>query len=148
MKEENENKQAAQDPTFEEQEFFNWCKANDIDHNIEGMDDDTRKDFEKIKRRFATAIKEKRLTVDGENIIYTVSDKSPNKGKIFNIGRPNGRALTAMDGLKDTSANQRTINFIGAMCGVEKRDISEIAQLDLKKDFVILQDIARLFLVD
>jgi len=133
--------------TFEDQEFFNWCDANEIDRGIEGMSDDDRKGFEKIKRHFTTAIKEKRLTIEGDHIVYTVSDRSPNKGKVLTVRRPNGRAMLAMDGFKDTAGNQKLQNFMAAICGVEKRDISEIACLD-KKDYTVLQDIAILFLTD
>ena len=138
-------KEPAAGITFEEQEFFNWCDANEIDHAVESMKDDDRKGFEKIKKRFTRAIKEKRITIDGDRFTYTVSQKSPNAGKTFIVRRPNGRALLAMDGFKDTAGNQRLQNFIAAICGVEKRDISEIAQLDIK-DYNILQDIAILFL--
>jgi hypothetical protein len=133
--------------TFEEQEFFNWCDANDIDRAIEGMDDDDRKGFEKVKRHFVTAIKEKRITVNGEKFTYTVSDKSPNKGDQFTVGRPNGRAMLAMDGFKENAQNQKLQAFIAAICGVEKRDIQKISQLD-SKDYKVLQDVAILFLTD
>ena len=133
--------------TFEDQEFFNWCDANEIDRAVESMNDDDRKGFEKIKRHFTAAIKEKRLVVEGDHFNYTVSDKSPNKGKVLNVRRPNGRAMLAMDGFKDTAGNQKLQNFIAAICGVEKRDISEIACLD-KKDYAVLQDVAILFLTD
>jgi hypothetical protein len=133
--------------SFEKQEFFNWCDANDIDHATEGMDDDDRKSFEKIERHFVTAIKEKRLEVDGEKFIYTVSERSPNAGEKFTVGRPTGRAMLAMDGFKETAQNQKLQNFIAAICGVERRDISKISQLD-NRDYKVLQDVAILFLTE
>jgi hypothetical protein len=141
------NNEPAADISFEKQEFFNWCDANDIDHATEGMDDDTRKDFVKIERHFTTAIKEKRLTVDGDKFIYTVSEKSPNAGEKLTVRRPNGRAMLAMDGFKENAQNQKLQSFIAAICGVEKRDISKISQLD-SKDYKVLQDTAVLFLTD
>jgi hypothetical protein len=143
----NDDKESATGITFEDQEFFNWCDENEIDRAIESMGDDDRKSFEKIKRHFTAAIKEKRLIVEGDHFVYTVSDKSPNRGKILNVRRPNFRALTAMDGYKDTAAMQKIQNFIAAICGVEKRDIAQIANLD-KKDYTVLQDVAILFLTD
>jgi len=133
--------------TFEDQEFYNWCDANEIDRNQKAMDEDDRKGFEKIQRHFTAAIKEKRLVVDGDKITYTVSNKSPNAGKVLNVRRPNGRAMLSMDSFKDTAGNQKLQNFIAAICGIEKRDIAEIAGLDFK-DYKVLQDIALLFLTD
>jgi hypothetical protein len=131
--------------TFEEQEFYNWCDANDIDRAVDGMDEDDRKNFEKIKRHFTTAIKEQRLVVDGDHFVYTVSDRSPNAGEKFTVKRPNGRAMLAMDGLKENQQNQKLIAFIAAISGVEKRDIVKISGLD-NKDYKVLQDVAILFL--
>ena len=131
--------------TFEEQEFYNWCDANDIDRAVDGMDEKDAKDFLKIKRHFTAAIKEKRLVVDGERFTYTVSEKSPNAGEQFTMKRPNGRAMLAMDGYKENQQNQKLIAFIAAICGVEKRNIAEISTLD-DKDYKVLQDVAILFL--
>ena len=133
--------------TFEKQEFFNWCDANDIDHATEGMDEKDRTAFEKIERHFTGAIKEKRLTVDGEKFVYTVSEKSPNAGEKFTVKPPNGRAMLAMDGFKGTNENQKLQAFIAAICGVEKRDISKISGLNIK-DYRVLQDVAILFLTE
>jgi len=145
MKDEKET--AVTDTSFEKQEFHNWCEANEIDHATEGMDDTDRKSFEKIERHFVTAIKEKRIEVDGDIFTYIVSEKSPNAGEKFTVKRPNGRAMLAMDSFKDTASNQKLQNFIAAICGVEKRDIAKIATLDIK-DYKVLQDVAILFLTD
>jgi hypothetical protein len=130
---------------FEEQEFYNWCDANDIDRAVDGMDEDERKSFEKIKRHFVAAVQEKRLVVDGNKIIYTVSDRSPNAGTELVINYPNGRAMLAMDGYKDNQQQQKLQAFIAAISGVQKRDIQTVATLG-KKDYQLLQDIAILFL--
>lgn len=143
----NAESKASDDITFEEQEFNNWCDANEIDRGIEGMNDDDSANFKRIKKHFTAAVKEKRLVVDGENINYTVSEKSPNKGEAFIIRPPNGRAMLAMDGFKETAQQQRLQNFMAAICGVEKRDISKIAGLN-KKDYAVIRDIATLFLAD
>jgi hypothetical protein len=131
--------------TFEEQEFYNWCDANDIDRAVDGMDEDDRKSFEKIKSHFVTAIKEQRLVVDGDHFTYTVSKRSPNAGDKFTVKRPNGRAMLAMDGYKENQHNQKLIAFIAAISGVEKRDIVRISGLD-NQDYKVLQDVATLFL--
>jgi hypothetical protein len=131
--------------TFEEQEFYNWCDANEIDRAVEGMDEDDRKSFEKIKRHFTLAIKEKRLVVDGDKFTYTVSDHSPNAGAKLTVSRPNGRAMLAMDGYKEHCQNQKLQAFMAAITGTQKRDIQNISCLD-NKDLQILQDTAILFL--
>jgi hypothetical protein len=131
--------------TFEEQEFYNWCDANDIDRAADGMDEDDRKSFEKVKRHFAAAITEQRLVIDGDHFVYTVSERSPNAGDKFTVRRPNGRAMLAMDGFKENQQNQKLIAFIAAISGVEKRDIVKISALD-NKDYKVLQDAAILFL--
>jgi hypothetical protein len=149
MLEQNEQEPMAEtedgETTFEEQEFYNWCDANDIDRAVEGIDEDDRKNFLKIKRHFTAAIKEKRLIVEGDHFAYTVSERSPNAGDKFTVKRPNGRAMLAMDGYKENQQNQKLIAFIAAICGVEKRDISKISALD-DKDYKVLQDVAVLFL--
>jgi hypothetical protein len=132
-------------PTFEEQEFYNWCDANDIDRAVDGMDDDDRKGFEKTKRHFTEAIRDKRLVVDGDKFTYTVSARSPNPGRQFKVSRPNGRAMLAMDGYKENQKHQQLQAFIAAISGTAKRDIQVIAELD-KKDYQILLDAATLFL--
>jgi hypothetical protein len=138
---ENENEETA----FEEQEFNNWCDANDIDRSVDGMDEDDRKSFEKVKWHFTAAIKEKRLVVDGNKIVYTVSDRSPNAGTRLTITYPNGRAMLAMDGYKDNQQHQKLQAFIAAISEVRKSDIQTIAALG-KKDYQLLQEIAILFL--
>jgi hypothetical protein len=135
------------EPSFEEQEFYNWCDANDIDRAVDGMDDDDRKNFEKIKRHFTGAIRDKRLIVDGDKFTYTVSSRSPNPGHQFKVSRPNGRAMLAMDGYKETQQQQKLQAFIAAISGTAKRDIQTIAELD-KKDYQILMDVAVLFLTE
>jgi hypothetical protein len=133
--------ETAVDITFEKQEFFNWCDANDIDHATEGMDEDTRKDFQKIEKHFTAAIKDGRLTVDGEKFVYTVSDRSPNAGEKFTVKRPNGKDFIAMEGFKDSQQMQKFNAFIASMAGKEK---SYVARLDIK-DRQFLQDIGTLF---
>jgi hypothetical protein len=133
--------------TFEEQEFYNWCDANDIDRAVEGMDEDDRKSFLKIKRHFTAAVKENRLTVDGDRFVYTVSARSPAGGEKWTVKRPNGRAMLAMDGHKESQQNQKIQAFIAAITGVEKRDIQKISTLD-NNDYKVLQDVAILFLTE
>jgi hypothetical protein len=125
-----------------EQEFYNWCDANDIDRAIEDMEEEEQKDFRKIKRRFEKAVDEKRLVVDGTMLKYTVSRFSKSAGQVFTISRPTGKDFIAMDGFKDTQQMQKFNAFLASIAGTEK---SAIARLDTK-DRQFLQDIGTLFL--
>jgi hypothetical protein len=137
------------DLTFEEQEFLNYCEANEFDHDENAMEPEDRKDFVKIKRRFMKAVAEKRIVVDGDKLIYTVSERSPKDmaGTKLTISRPNGRTLLAMDGYKDTQQQNKLAAYIAALCRIDRRDIHKITSLD-KKDNQLLQDIAVLFLTE
>jgi tetrahydromethanopterin S-methyltransferase subunit A len=144
---EDEPTNATPEMSFERQEFYNWCDANEIDRNVEVMDEADRRDFERIAKRFCDAVKEKRIVVDGDNFIYTVSERSKYAGEKFTVTRPNGRAMLAMDGFKDTAQNQKMQAFMAAICGVEKRDIAKISTLD-NKDYKVLLGVVILFLAD
>jgi len=135
--------------TLAEQEFTAYCEANEFDCDEAVMDEDSRRDFLRIKKRFTKAIAEKRLVVDGCKIIYTVSDRSPKEiaGTKFTIERPNGRALLAMDGHKDTQQQTKLMNYMAALCRIPKHDIGKISSLD-KKDYQLIQDVAILFLTE
>ncbi|MCL2093820.1 MAG: hypothetical protein FWH12_06460 [Treponema sp.] len=135
--------------SFEEQEFRSYCEANEFDYDELGMDEDSRRDFVKIKKRFMKAVKEKRIVVDGEKIIYTVSDRSPKDmaGTKLTISRPNGRTLLAMDGHKDTQQQTKLMSYMAALCRIPRNEISKISSLD-KKDHQIIQDVAILFLTE
>ena len=133
--------------SFEEQEFINYCEANEFDYNEEGMDNDSRKDFVKIKKRFIKAVSEKRLVVDGDKIEYIVSSKSEGMaGQKIIIHRPNGRTLLAMDNYKE-GHHSRLMGYMAALCKIPRNEIHKISSLD-KKDHQIIQDIAVLFLTE
>jgi hypothetical protein len=125
-----------------EQEFINYCDANEIDHDEYTMDDDDRKAFQKIKSRFVKAVNEKRLVVDGTKIIYTVSRFSGTAGEKLTISRPTGKDFIAMDGFKDTQQMQKFNAFISSIAEKEKSYVSRLDLLDRQ----FLQDIGMLFL--
>jgi hypothetical protein len=133
---------AGNEPSFEEQEFYNWCDANDIDRAVDGMDDDDRKAFQKIKGHFVKAVNEKRLIVEGTKVLYTISRFSETAGEVITISRPRGKDFIAMDGFKDSQQMQKFNAFISSIAGKEK---SYTARLDVL-DRQLLQDIGTLFL--
>jgi hypothetical protein len=71
------------------------------------MDEDDRKNFQKIKAHFMKAVNEKRLVVDGTTIIYRISRFSETAGERLTISRPRGKDFIAMDGFKDTQQMQK-----------------------------------------
>jgi hypothetical protein len=125
-----------------EQEFNNYCDANEIDRELENMEDEDRDAFIKIKKRFMKAVKEKRVVVDGVKLLYTVSKFSPSRGQQFTISRPTGKDFMAMDGFKDTQQMNKFNGFIASIAGTER---SAVARLDIA-DRQFLHDIGTLFL--
>jgi len=134
--------------SFEEQEFINYCEANEFDYNEESMDEDALRDFLKIKKRFTKAVSEKRLVIDGDKAEYTVSSKSEGMaGQKIIIHRPNGRTLLAMDNYKEGQQQSKLMAYMAALCKIPRNEIHKISSLD-KKDHAIIQDIAVLFLTE
>ena len=132
-----------QEKSLAEQEFINYCEANEIAYAEEDMDDESRADFAKIKKRFMKAVNAKRLVIDGTKLTYTVSKFSEGAaGDKLIISRPIGKDFIAMDGMKETQAMSKFNAFIASISGKEK---SYIAKLDVL-DRQFLQDIGTLFL--
>ena len=89
-----------------EQEFVSYCESNDIDCDESAMNEEDADAFKPIKESFIKACRAGRVVVDGKNLEYTISDFSPQgyAGNKLTIGRPNGSAMLAMDGYKDTQS--------------------------------------------
>jgi hypothetical protein len=128
--------------SFAEQEFINYCDANDIDHNETDMEEEDRKDFIKMKKRFIKLVDAKRLVVDDVKLIYTVSRFSASAGDKLTISRPKGRDFLAMDGFKETQSMNKFNAFLASIVGKDK---SYVALLDAA-DRQFLQDIGTLFI--
>jgi hypothetical protein len=126
-----------------EQEFSNYCEANGFEHEEDDMNDDDKKNFIKIKKRFIKAVDEGRLVVDGTNLIYTVSARSEFMGgKKITVRRPIGKDFLSMDGFKDTHSMVKFQSFIASFCDIKG---SDVAKLDIA-DRQFLQDVGTLFL--
>jgi hypothetical protein len=151
MDDRNETPEAAAgknvyDQQTAEAEFDRYCEANDLDHDMDGMTDEEKKDFEAIKRRFIKACKQGRVKVDGTSLKYIVSSFSPPgfAGKEITIARSGGQSFIGMDNYKDTQSVHKTNGFLSAMTGQET---SFFAKID-GKDWLFFRDIANLFLAD
>jgi len=134
------------DKQTSEREFERYCEANDIDFDTAAMDEDEKKDFEKIKKRFVKVSMQGRVHVDGTDLKYIVSKFSPSgfSGREITIKRSGGQSYMGMDNYKDTQTVHKMNGFLSAMTGQE---VSFFAKID-GSDWAFFRDIATLFLVD
>jgi hypothetical protein len=136
-------KNAKIDRQTAEAEFVSFCEANDIDCDTDGMTEEDRAGFDPIKRSFITACMQGRVTVDGQNIVYTPSEfTSKDFREPVEIKRPDGHAFIAMDGYKETQSIHRLHGFVAAMTGRETKYFSKIDG----RDWLFFRGIATLFL--
>jgi hypothetical protein len=139
----DEKKKNKIDKKTAEAEFIAFCEANDIDCDTDGMTDEDKEDFEPIKKRFITACRQGRVTVDGGIITYTPSNFTKAEFRYpVEIGRPDGHAFMAMDGYKETQSIHKLHGFISAMTGQEIQYFSKIAG----SDWLFFRDMGTLFL--
>jgi len=131
-----ENKE---EKTFEEQEFENWCDANDFEFDISKMKEDVATATEELKRRFIKAMKQQRLVVKGMELEYTVSKFSPDgfAGDKLILKAPRGNAF--MNAGEDNA--KRNMAFMSAMTG---KDIGYFGKLDIR-DYLFLTAVVGAF---
>ena len=129
-----------------EAEFERYCNANDLDCDMDNMNDDEKKDFEPMRKRFVKACMQGRVKVDGTDLIYTISDftQPPFRGREVTIKRCDGKSYMGMDNYKDMQSVRRLHAILAEMTGQE---IGFFAKLD-SKDWKFFKDIATLFLVE
>ncbi len=133
-----ENKE---EKTFEEQEFENWCNANELETDVSKMKEELVGAFEDLKKRFTKALKQQRLIVKGEELEYTLSKFSPDgfAGDKLIIKAPRGNAFI---GTSDDSA-KKTMALMSAMTG---KDIGYFGKLDIR-DYLFLAGVVGAFLL-
>lgn len=127
-----------------EAEFISYCEANDIDHDELAMDEDDKKNFLPIKKRFIKACRQGRvMVVNGMKLEYTISKISPfdAEGKVT-INRPTGQAFIGMDGFKEQQSIHKLQGFISAMTG---KEVAYFSKIDIE-DWLFFRNIATLFL--
>jgi len=124
-------------------EYTNWCEANGIEYDEAGMSDDEKKDYEGLKNRIVKAIQQGKAVVDGDNIIYTLSNYEGNMdGMKINVSAPTGKVFLGMDGYKETQQMHRMHGAMSALTGL---DIGVFAKLKLG-DWRFFQSVLTLFL--
>lgn len=128
-----------------EQEFDDWREACDLVFDVQDLSDEQALLVTSTKRRFIKAMTAGRLVVDGDEITYTVSDKSPEgfAGKEIKIKNPGARLRLAMDGFKD---NQQAEKEIAGMSAITGQDVGFFRRI-YTTDFNLIEGIMGLFML-
>ena len=146
----NDKQQSQQQPTkpgksvvdneTAELEFERFCEAMDLDTDPSVMDEEDRKSFEQVKRRFVRAVVSGKLEVSekGEPVL------KPETGNVDEIifYEPDGAAYMELDRAKK-GQNVRGMHYI--MSAITKQPEKEFARLK-NRDYKICQAVVNLFL--
>lgn len=127
-----------------EEEFKNWCEAVDLDCEEADMNEEDLKSFLPHKNRIIKAIQKGVAVIDGENIEYTLSEKSVEglAGKVITIPRPSAKLFSGLDGFKENQNIRRTQSAMSALCGL---DIGVFTKMEVP-DWKFFNAVCMLFL--
>lgn len=127
-----------------EEEFKNWCEAVDLDCDESEMTEEDYKSFLPHKNKIVKAIQKGVAVIDGENIEYTLSEKSVEglAGKKITIPRPNAKLFSGLDGFKETQNVKRSQGAMSALCGL---DIGVFTKMEIN-DWKFFNAVCMLFL--
>lgn len=128
-----------------ELEFDNWRVNCDIDFDLSDLSDEQKALVSGTKRRFVKAMTAGRLTVDGDTLIYILSDKNEDSfaGKEIKIQNPGAKLRLAMDGFKETQQAEKEIAGMSALTG---QDVGFFRRI-YTTDFNLLEGILALFML-
>lgn len=128
-----------------ELEFDNWREACDIDFDLSELSDDQQALIAGTKRRFIKAMCAGRLEVNDDELLYTISNKSPEgfAGKQIKIKNPGARLRLAMDGFKE---NQQAEKEIAGMSAITGQDVGFFRRV-YTTDFNLIEGIMALFML-
>lgn len=128
-----------------ELEFDNWREACDIDFDLSELPEDQQALVAAAKRRFIKAMCAGRLEVNGDELLYTISDKSPEgfAGKQIKIKNPGARLALAMDGFKE---NQMIEKEIAGMSAITGQDVGFFRRI-YTTDFNLIERVMALFML-
>lgn len=128
-----------------ELEFDNWREACDIDFDLSELSDDQQALIAGTKRRFIKAMCAGRLEVNDDELLYTISEKSPEgfAGKQIKIKNPGARLRLAMDGFKE---NQQAEKEIAGMSAITGQDVGFFRRV-YTTDFNLIEGIMALFML-
>lgn len=127
-----------------EEEFKRWCETVDLDCDEAEMNEEDYKSFLPHKNKIVKAIMKGVAVIDGENMEYTLSDKSVDglAGKKITIPRPSAKLFSGMDGFKETQNIKRTQGAMSALCGL---DIGVFTKMEIP-DWKFFNAVCMLFL--
>ncbi len=128
-----------------ELEFDNWREACDIDFDLSELSDEQQALIAGTKRRFIKAMCAGRLEVNDDELLYTISEKSPEgfAGKQIKIKNPGARLRLAMDGFKE---NQQAEKEIAGMSAITGQDVGFFRRV-YTTDFNLIEGIMALFML-
>lgn len=127
-----------------EEEFKNWCESVDLDCEEADMNEEDLKSFLPHKNRIIKAIQKGVAVIDGENIEYTLSEKSVEglAGKVITIPRPSAKLFSGLDGFKENQNIRRTQSAMSVLCGL---DIGVFTKMEVP-DWKFFNAVCMLFL--
>lgn len=126
-------------------DFETWADAIGIDYDTDGMNEEDKASFERLKAPIIKAITDGRCVVDGNTLEYTIKTCAKAEGLVgrnVKIGAPSGAIYTGMDGFKETQNVHRLNGAMSAMCGL---DIGVFPKLDIR-DYSFFKSVVQLFL--
>lgn len=127
-----------------EEEFKNWCEANELDCDETSMNEEDKAAFEPLKNRIVKAIQKGVVVIDGDTIEYTLSGKYEGSmaGMKIKINSPTARLFSGMDGYKDTQMIKKLQGAMSALCGI---DIGIFSKMTIP-DWKFFQSVCVLFM--
>lgn len=127
-----------------EEEFKNWCEANELDCDETSMNEEDKSAFEPLKNRIVKAIQKGVAVIDGDVIEYTLSEKYEGSmaGMKIKINPPTARLFSGMDGYKDTQMIKKLQGAMSALCGI---DIGVFSKMTIP-DWKFFQSVCVLFM--
>lgn len=127
-----------------EQEFDRFADAMDLDLDTVGMDAEDLASMNKQKNRIIKAVMKGDLIFndDGE-AVYTPQHKRSKRKDPITFHERTGASLMAMDNKKKGHDVAKTYAILGDMCGIEPKEFSGLAGIDIKVSeaiFALLMD--------
>lgn len=114
-----------------ELEFSNFADAMDLDIDLDSMENDDKKEFQKVKDKIIKAIMIGSLTFNDNNEpVFTPQRSEDNKPLTFK--EPKGSTFKAMDGHKDNQNMGKMFAIMAEMTGQTAGTFSKLSGQDFK----------------
>lgn len=114
-----------------ELEFENFADAMDLDVDLDSMQEDDKKEFQKVKDKIIKAIMIGSLTFNDNNEpVFTPQRSEENKPLTFR--EPKGSTFKCMDGHKDNQNMGKMFAIMAEMTGTTAGTFSKLSGQDFK----------------